>query len=49
MHFFELWGCEHLLAFEDFKIVGKVELFEEPQYALGAGLVEPEGGLAVMH
>lgn len=40
---FELGGCEGgcLVAVEDLEGVGDFELLEEPDYALGAGLVEP--------
>lgn len=44
VHGFELGGREHLLAFVGAEGVGEVELFEEPEHALGAGFLEPVWG-----
>ena len=40
----QLRGREHGLALVGFEGVGQLQLFEEPEDALGAGLVEPMGG-----
>lgn len=40
--FLELGGCEHFGgALEDFNVVVDITFFEEPDEALGSGLVEP--------
>ena len=41
MDFFEFAGCEHVDAFVGIEFVGEMELFEEPEDAVGAGLFEP--------
>lgn len=46
MDVFEFSGCaEVLVAFEDLEVIVEVEFFEEPDYSLGAGLIEPGGEL----
>jgi len=45
MDFLELLGGEHVrAALVGLELVGDVELFEEPEDALGAGLLQPSSG-----
>ena len=46
---FQLRRCEHGLrvAMEDFELVGELQLFEQPENALRAGLVEPGNSISL--
>jgi hypothetical protein len=44
VHLLQLRGSHHglLVAVEDLKLIGQIELLEQPEDALGARLLEPE-------
>ena len=47
MDFLQFWaGAVVLVALEDLNVICEIELFQKPDHALGAGLLEPVAALS---